>query len=106
MFRDNALENVRLEKEAEAARALSAREEARRAEERVRIEAEQMQALTALSDVLAKLAAGNLEAGMAEDLPADYIVMARTYNNAVEALRATLMNRAFEATGKVRHSEI
>ncbi|PST21846.1 methyl-accepting chemotaxis protein [Mesorhizobium plurifarium] len=92
VFRDNALENVRLEKEAEAARALSAREEARRAEERVRIEAEQMQALTALSDVLAKLAAGNLEAGMAEDLPADYIVMARTYNNAVEALRATLMD--------------
>ena len=33
---------------------------------------------------------GNLEEGMAEDLPADYVIMARTYNNAVEALRATL----------------
>ena len=91
VFRDNALENVRLEREAEAARSLSAQEEARRAQERARIEAEQMQALNALSDVLAELAAGNLEEGMAEDLPADYVVMARTYNNAVEALRATLM---------------
>ncbi|MBB4187550.1 methyl-accepting chemotaxis protein [Sinorhizobium terangae] len=90
VFRDNALENVRLEREAEAARTLSAEEEARRSQERARIEAEQMQALNALSDVLAELAAGNLEEGMAEDLPADYVIMARTYNNAVEALRATL----------------
>ncbi len=92
VFRDNAMENVRLEREAEAARALSAQEEARRAQERARIEAEQMQALNALSDVLAELAAGNLEEGIAEDLPSDYVIMARTYNNAVEALRATLMD--------------
>ncbi|KOF22792.1 chemotaxis protein [Ensifer adhaerens] len=90
VFRDNAVENVRLGREAEAARTLSAEEEGRRSEERARIEAEQMQALNALSDVLAELAAGNLEEGMAEDLPADYVIMARTYNNAVEALRATL----------------
>ncbi|MBZ7921910.1 HAMP domain-containing protein [Ensifer adhaerens] len=90
VFRDNAVENVRLGREAEAARALSAEEEARRAAERARVEAEQMQALNALSDVLAALADGNLEEGMAEDLPADYVIMARTYNNAVEALRATL----------------
>ncbi|OCP10248.1 MULTISPECIES: methyl-accepting chemotaxis protein [unclassified Ensifer] len=90
VFRDNAVENVRLGREAEAARALSAEEDARRAAERARIEAEQMQALNALSDVLAALADGNLEEGMAEDLPADYVIMARTYNNAVEALRATL----------------
>ncbi|KQY26790.1 methyl-accepting chemotaxis protein [Rhizobium sp. Root482] len=92
VFRDNAVENVRLGQEAEAARTLSAEEEARRRQERARIEAEQMEALTALSDVLAKLADGNLEEGMAEDLSEDYVVMARTYNNAVEALRATLMD--------------
>ncbi len=91
VFRDNAVENVRLGQEAEAARTLSAEEEARRRQERARIEAEQMAALTALSDVLAKLADGNLEEGMAENLSEDYIVMARTYNNAVEALRATLI---------------
>ncbi|KSV79738.1 chemotaxis protein [Sinorhizobium sp. GW3] len=90
VFRDNAVENVRLGREAEAARALSAEEETRRAAERARIEAEQMQALNALSDVLAALADGDLEEGMSEDLPADYVIMARTYNNAVEALRATL----------------
>ncbi|WEZ83278.1 HAMP domain-containing methyl-accepting chemotaxis protein [Rhizobium sp. 32-5/1] len=92
VFRDHAVENVRLEREAEVARTLSAEEEARRNRERARIEAEQMQALTALSDVLAKLADGNLEEGMAENLSADYVVMARTYNNAVEALRATLID--------------
>jgi methyl-accepting chemotaxis protein len=92
VFRDNAVENVRLGQEAEAARTLSAEEEARRRHERARIEADQMEALTALSDVLAKLADGNLEEGMAEDLSEDYIVMAQTYNNAVEALRATLID--------------
>ena len=90
VFRDNAVENVRLEQEAEAARVLSAEEEAKRSRERARIEAEQMEALNALSDVLGKLSDGNLEAGMSEDLAADYVVMARTYNQAVEALRATL----------------
>ncbi|HTO32502.1 MAG TPA: HAMP domain-containing methyl-accepting chemotaxis protein [Pararhizobium sp.] len=92
VFRDNAVENVRLGQEAEAARTRTAEEEARRRQERARIEADQMEALTALSDVLAKLADGNLEEGMAEDLSEDYIVMAQTYNNAVEALRATLID--------------
>ncbi|HEY0236903.1 MAG TPA: methyl-accepting chemotaxis protein, partial [Afipia sp.] len=90
VFRDAALENIRLEHEAEAARALSADEQARRVEEQARIEAEQNEALSALSDVLGKLADGNLEISMSENLPADYVVMARTYNHAVEALRATL----------------
>ncbi|KAA0697623.1 methyl-accepting chemotaxis protein [Neorhizobium sp. P12A] len=90
VFRDAARENVRLEREAEAARALSAEENARRATERARIEAEQKQALTALSEVLSKLADGNLEESMREDLSADFVEMAFTYNHAVEALRETL----------------
>ncbi|MDL2397772.1 methyl-accepting chemotaxis protein [Rhizobium mayense] len=90
VFRDAALENVRLEREAESARALSAEEAARRAADRARIEAEQKQALNALADVLAKLADGNLEEGMREDLSADFVEMAFTYNHAVEALRETL----------------
>ncbi|KAA1178737.1 HAMP domain-containing protein [Rhizobium tropici] len=90
VFRDAALENVRLEREAESARALSAEESSRRAAERARIEAEQKQALNALADVLAKLADGNLEEGMREDLSADFVEMAFTYNHAVEALRETL----------------
>ena len=90
VFRDAARENIRLEEEAETQRRLSAEDEARRAAERARIEAEQNEALTALSDVLGQLAAGNLEESMTEALAADYVAMARTYNNAVEALRATL----------------
>ncbi|MFD1326892.1 methyl-accepting chemotaxis protein [Mycoplana ramosa] len=90
VFRDAALENVRLEQEAEAQRAQTAEEQARRAAEQARIEAEQMEALSALSDVLGKLAAGDLEESMTEALAAEYVAMARTYNNAVEALRATL----------------
>ncbi|MBD9372217.1 methyl-accepting chemotaxis protein [Rhizobium sp. ARZ01] len=90
VFRDAALENVRLEQEAEAQRAQTAEEQARRAAEQARIEAEQMEALSALADVLGKLAAGDLEESMTEALAAEYVAMARTYNNAVEALRATL----------------
>ncbi|MCD1263521.1 methyl-accepting chemotaxis protein [Shinella sumterensis] len=90
VFRDAALENIRLEQEAEAQRQLTAEEQARRASERARIEAEQTEALTALSNVLGQLAAGNLEESMTEALAAEYVAMARTYNNAVEALRVTL----------------
>ncbi|TXI02669.1 MAG: methyl-accepting chemotaxis protein, partial [Rhizobium sp.] len=97
VFRDAALENVRLEREAESARALSAEEASRRAAERARIEAEQKQALNALADVLAKLADGNLEESMREDLSTDFVEMAFTYNHAVEALRETLTDVRYTA---------
>jgi len=97
VFRDAALENVRLEREAESARALSEEEATRRAAERARIEAEQKQALNALADVLAKLADGNLEESMREDLSADFVEMAFTYNHAIEALRETLTDVRYTA---------
>ncbi len=97
VFRDAALENVRLEREAESARALSEEEASRRAAERARIEAEQKQALNALADVLAKLADGNLEESMREDLSADFVEMAFTYNHAIEALRETLTDVRYTA---------
>ncbi len=90
VFRDAAVENVRLEQDATAARELSNAEAERRATERARIAGEQRQALTALSEVLGQLAEGDLERSMDENLPEDFIEMARTYNQAVEALRATL----------------
>ncbi|WP_047455264.1 methyl-accepting chemotaxis protein [Rhizobium rhizogenes] len=97
VFRDAAVENVRLEREAESARALSAEEAERRAADRARIEAEQKQALNALADVLAKLADGNLEESMREDLSADFVEMAFTYNHAIEALRETLTDVRYTA---------
>ena len=90
VFRDAAVENVRLEQEATNARELSNAEAERRATERARIAGEQRQALTALSEVLGKLAEGDLERSMDDNLPEDFVEMARTYNQAVEALRATL----------------
>ena len=92
VFRDAAVENVRLEQEAAAARQLSNAEAERRATDRARIAGEQRQALTALSDVLGKLAEGDLARSMDENLPQDFVEMARTYNQAVEALRATLVD--------------
>ncbi|MBP2549333.1 methyl-accepting chemotaxis protein [Neorhizobium galegae] len=90
VFRDAALENVRLEEEANAARTASQTEADRRAAERARISNEQSLALSALSDVLNLLADGDLERQMSEDLPAEFVEMARTYNRAVATLRATL----------------
>ncbi len=90
VFRSAALENIRLDQEAKAARELSSAEAERRNAERGRIAAEQRQALTALAGVLASLAEGDLETLMDEKLPDDFAEMASTYNLAVEALRATL----------------
>ncbi len=90
VFRDAALENRRLEEEAEAARSRSEQEGAQRAQERARVEADQRSALEALSSVLEALANGQLNVSMRDDLPADFVAMASTYNQAVEALRATL----------------
>ncbi|AJC82919.1 methyl-accepting chemotaxis protein (plasmid) [Rhizobium etli bv. phaseoli str. IE4803] len=90
VFRDQALEKTRLEEVAEANRARDEQEQARRTAEQARIEAEQSEALDALSDMLGKLADGNLAAVMSEELAADYVAMARTYNQAIDALRRTL----------------
>ncbi|WP_245480365.1 methyl-accepting chemotaxis protein [Neorhizobium sp. NCHU2750] len=97
VFRDAAKENIRLEQEAATARELSAAETERRSAERARVAAEQEHALTALSGVLGSLAEGDLATGMDEDLPEDFVVMARTYNQAVEALRATLSEVRYAA---------
>ncbi|MGV1964150.1 methyl-accepting chemotaxis protein [Agrobacterium sp. 22-222-1] len=90
VFRDAAIENIRLEQDAANARELSNADADRRAAERARVAAEQQLALSALKDVLGKLAEGDLESGMSDTLPEDFRDMAITYNNAVEALRATL----------------
>ncbi|WP_137131288.1 methyl-accepting chemotaxis protein [Rhizobium sp. FY34] len=90
VFRDSALENIRLEQEANASREASSIEAERRAAERARISNEQREALAALSQVLHLLAEGDLEQEMNENLSADFVEMAQTYNQAVRTLRATL----------------
>ncbi|WP_168263668.1 methyl-accepting chemotaxis protein [Rhizobium leguminosarum] len=90
VFRDAALENVRLEQEAAVARELSREEGEKAAADRARVAADQQEALTALSLVLERLAEGDLERAMDENLPGSFVAMAHTYNQAVEALRGTL----------------
>lgn len=90
VFRDAALENIRLEHEASAARDASTAEAERRSAERAKVSNEQRLALSALSEVLHQLAEGNLQVEMSESLPDDFVDMARTYNVAVRTLSATL----------------
>jgi methyl-accepting chemotaxis protein len=97
VFRDAAKENIRLEQEAAVARQLSTDASERQASDRARVAAEQEHALAALSGVLGNLAEGDLATGMDEDLPQDFVIMARTYNQAVEALRATLSEVGYAA---------
>ncbi|TCM47411.1 methyl-accepting chemotaxis protein [Rhizobium sp. PP-F2F-G48] len=103
VFRDNARENIRLEQEAAAIRAKSDAEGTRAAQERARIAAEQEHALTALSGVLSRLANGDLQQGLSEDLPDDFVDMAKTYNTATQALRSTLLDVRI-ATGEISDS--
>lgn len=63
----------------------------RQAEEANRaIEREQATALSALSEVLARLSAGDLEARLGSDLPANFSGMAIDYNQSADSLRSTV----------------
>jgi methyl-accepting chemotaxis protein len=58
---------------------------------RLKAEAEQATALAALRGVLAKLSAGDLDARLSTDLPANFVQMADDYNASIEALRSTIV---------------
>ena len=57
---------------------------------RLKAEAEQSTALSALRGVLAKLSAGDLDARLPADLPENFVQMASDYNASIDALRATI----------------
>lgn len=97
VFRDAAIENIRLEQDAATARETLNADADRRAAERAKVAAEQRIALSALKDVLGKLAEGDLESSMSDSLPEDFQDMAITYNDAVGALRSTLADVRFTA---------
>jgi methyl-accepting chemotaxis protein len=60
-------------------------------EARLKAEAEQATALAALSGALAKLSAGDLDARLPTDLPANFVQMANDYNASIQALRSTIV---------------
>jgi len=59
-------------------------------EARLKAESEQATALAALRGALAKLSAGDLDARLPNDLPANFVQMAQDYNASVDSLRATI----------------
>jgi methyl-accepting chemotaxis protein len=57
---------------------------------RLEAEAEQATALAALRSALGKLSAGDLQARLPTDLPANFVQMAHDYNASVDAMCATI----------------
>ncbi|MDQ0454741.1 methyl-accepting chemotaxis protein [Rhizobium paknamense] len=100
VFRDNALERIRLEQEASAARSQSEAERARVAElERVR--AEQMaEATEGLAKGLKHLADGDLTFQLRQSFASEFEGLREDFNRAVEQLRQA-MGSVAEATSSI-----
>ncbi|AXV17523.1 methyl-accepting chemotaxis protein (plasmid) [Neorhizobium sp. SOG26] len=100
VFRSNALENRRLEQEANAQRSQS-EEQRRRAAEQERIRAEAMaQATSGLADGLKQLAAGNLTFQLSQSFAQEFETLRTDFNQAVAQLRQTIASVA-ESTGSI-----
>jgi Methyl-accepting chemotaxis protein len=100
VFRTNALENRRLEQEANAQRSQS-EEQRRRAAEQERIRAEAMaQATTGLADGLKQLSAGNLGFQLTQSFAEEFEGLREDFNRSVMQLRET-MTAVAESTGSI-----
>ncbi|MFN7023963.1 MAG: methyl-accepting chemotaxis protein [Pseudorhizobium sp.] len=90
VFRTNALENRRLEQEANTQRTQS-EEQRRRTAEEERVRAEAMaQATSGLADGLKQLAAGNLTFQLSQSFAQEFESLRDDFNRAVEQLRETM----------------
>jgi methyl-accepting chemotaxis protein len=90
VFRKNAIENKRLEGEAQSQRHLT-EEQRRRAAEQDRIRAEEMaQATQGLAEGLKHLASGNLSFQLNQAFAQDFEGLRTDFNSAIEQLRQTL----------------
>nr|CAD6630140.1 methyl-accepting chemotaxis protein [arsenite-oxidising bacterium NT-25] len=100
VFRANALENRRLEQEANAQRSQS-EEQRRRAAEQERIRAEAMaQATTGLADGLKQLSAGNLGVQLTLSFAEEFEGLREDFNRSVMQLRET-MTAVAESTSSI-----
>ncbi|MBC7312055.1 MAG: HAMP domain-containing protein [Rhizobium sp.] len=100
VFRQNAVENRRLEQETNAHR-LQSEEQRRRTDEQERIRAEAMaQATSGLADGLKQLAAGNLAVQLTQTFAAEFESLRTDFNTAVAQLKDTMASVS-EATGSI-----
>ncbi len=89
-FQDAAIEKEALEKEAEQARRYAVEEEEAQAEARAKVVQEQAQLLDAVAAAFEKLATGDFESGMSDDVPLGFRELVENYNRTVATMRETM----------------
>ncbi|MDQ0560505.1 methyl-accepting chemotaxis protein [Rhizobium mesoamericanum] len=90
VFRDNAIERIRLEGEAEKSRTLSDSERREREAQRATEAADLSRAVGALGDGLRRLAAGDLASRIDTAFVGDLDVLRQDFNNSIQRLNDTL----------------
>jgi methyl-accepting chemotaxis protein len=103
VFRDRALENDRLEREAAEQRRSSAEQAARVAQEERARSQEQTQVVRALNEGLGKLSEGDLTIRLSDAFPDAYREIRDEFNSTASRLRETLQALS-EATREVSHA--
>ncbi len=89
-FQDAAIEKEALEKEAEQARRYAVEEEEAQAEARAKVVQEQAQLLDAVAAAFEKLATGDFESSMSDDVPLGFKELVENYNRTVATMRETM----------------
>ena len=92
VFKDNAVERLRLEAETAEHRAASEAERERTAAERARAAEEQAEAVRRLGDGLKNLAAGDLRIRLGEGFSEKYAQLKDDFNEAIDKLKQTMLS--------------
>jgi methyl-accepting chemotaxis protein len=92
VFKDDAVERVRLEADAAVQRAAAEAERDRTAAERMRAGEEQAEAVRRLGDGLKNLAAGDLRVRLGEGFSDKYLQIRNDFNEAIDKLKQTILS--------------
>ncbi|MGD0561760.1 MAG: cache domain-containing protein, partial [Roseiarcus sp.] len=92
VFKDNAVERVRLEADAAAHRAAAEAERERTAAERAKAAEEQAEAVRRLGDGLKNIAAGDLRIRLGEGFSEKYAQIRDDFNEAIDKLKQTMLS--------------
>ena len=103
VFKNNALERRRAERDAASARAAAEAERTTGSAERARLREAQSAALDALRSGLRRLADGNLTGRLAEGFTGDFVDVRDDFNAAAEKLRSAL-GLVMRSTGSIQTS--
>nr|MDX8317712.1 HAMP domain-containing methyl-accepting chemotaxis protein [Agrobacterium sp. rho-8.1] len=99
IFRNNALERIRLEQEADANRSLSERERIAREEQKAREAADTSFAVDNLADALSRLADGDVSYRISQPFVQHLDVVRANFNSSAEKLQSALNRVADNARG-------